>query len=291
MIRAAVYGACAALVLATPVAAQPYDHLKVYRVKPDTAVPAFTMDLPALQPPFSESGCTISGKPRLLLVPVDKTNVTPAPPNAVRGPSILADYVCYKVKCQASNPPASVSLPNQFATHTLTKLTHKMLCVPAPKCCPVCGDGVCEGDETACNCLNDCSLGGTCAACLDYVPVCGNGLCEPCASPGESHQVCPQDCPLLCHTCTTTTTTSMTTTTTMLPGCALHGTPPQCSGTCPNADDVCVWTGTTVGCGCVKADQVCSNLVGAACTMGFCPRPDQQCSDIGGTPPCGCVPP
>jgi hypothetical protein len=56
---------------------------------------------------------------------------------------------------------------------------------------PTCMDGICEGDENGCNCPQDCGP----TYCLDYVPVCGNGQCELIASPGESHENCPQDCP------------------------------------------------------------------------------------------------
>lgn len=57
--------------------------------------------------------------------------------------------------------------------------------------CPVCRDGVCEGDENGCNCPEDCGPGN----CWTYIPICGNGRCELYASPGESHESCPEDCP------------------------------------------------------------------------------------------------
>jgi hypothetical protein len=65
-------------------------------------------------------------------------------------------------------------------------------------CCPVCGDGVCTGDEMRCNCLSECAddLG-----CMAFIPTCGNGVCDRLASPGESHERCPEDCPLACRQC------------------------------------------------------------------------------------------
>ena len=74
------------------------------------------------------------------------------------------------------------------------------LCPAACPCCPVCGDGMCEGDETVCNCDSDC-LDGCGGSCLFFVPVCGDGTCDLCAGPGESHENCPQDCPLVCVSC------------------------------------------------------------------------------------------
>lgn len=65
-------------------------------------------------------------------------------------------------------------------------------------CCPVCGDGVCNGDESGCNCPVDC---GTAQACTEIVPVCGNGTCETGATNGERHESCAADCPLKCAAC------------------------------------------------------------------------------------------
>jgi hypothetical protein len=70
-------------------------------------------------------------------------------------------------------------------------------CLPIP-CCPVCGDGVCDGDERACNCpLDGCAQN----LCIAKLPTCGDGRCESGASPGESHERCAADCPLDCQPC------------------------------------------------------------------------------------------
>lgn len=68
---------------------------------------------------------------------------------------------------------------------------------PVP-CCPVCGDGVCGGDEDGCNCGRDCDDG---VVCRQVESVCGNGICERGSSPGESHERCPADCPFACRAC------------------------------------------------------------------------------------------
>jgi hypothetical protein len=68
-------------------------------------------------------------------------------------------------------------------------------------CCPVCGNAVCEGDESQCNCSADCTTSPTCSSCLAYVPVCGDGTCDLCALPAESHENCPADCALGCQPC------------------------------------------------------------------------------------------
>lgn len=65
-------------------------------------------------------------------------------------------------------------------------------------CCPVCGDGVCSGDETGCNCGQDCDDG---LVCRQIESVCGDGVCDRGSSPSESHERCPEDCPLDCGIC------------------------------------------------------------------------------------------
>jgi hypothetical protein len=65
-------------------------------------------------------------------------------------------------------------------------------------CCPVCGDGVCSGDENGCNCPIDCGVG---QACTEIVPVCGDGVCESGSADGERHESCANDCPFTCAVC------------------------------------------------------------------------------------------
>ena len=110
--------------------------------------------------------------------------------------------VGYQIKCP--DFAISVHTNNQFGPEVVTTKKPKTLYVPAFKaaCCPVCGDGVCEGDENECNCPADCTSG--CGGfCLQQIPVCGPpmSVCEPCNAPGESHESCPGDCPLNCVNC------------------------------------------------------------------------------------------
>lgn len=65
-------------------------------------------------------------------------------------------------------------------------------------CCAVCGDGVCSGDESTCNCpLDPCSQQN----CTGSFPTCGDGFCEEGGSPGENHENCAADCPSECRAC------------------------------------------------------------------------------------------
>ncbi len=72
-------------------------------------------------------------------------------------------------------------------------------CPPCARACPRCGDGVCEGDETSCNCPADCTRGEVCGEMCQLIPIsCGDGFCALCTLDGESHESCPEDCPLVC---------------------------------------------------------------------------------------------
>lgn len=54
---------------------------------------------------------------------------------------------------------------------------------------PVCGDGICQSNETADSCPADCAgMRGR---------YCGNGICDF----GEDHNNCPDDCPVLSAVC------------------------------------------------------------------------------------------
>ena len=69
---------------------------------------------------------------------------------------------------------------------------------------PICGDGECNGEETACDCADDCDdvCGDDCCthdedACScesDCVVSCGDGCC----SSDESPESCAEDCPAVC---------------------------------------------------------------------------------------------
>lgn len=91
--------------------------------------------------------------------------------------------------------------PNEFCARPVGEA------IGACQACPVCGNGACEGGESAASCAADCAVSGpvcgngaceagesaaTCAPdCSAAGPVCGNGVCEA----GESMATCAGDCP------------------------------------------------------------------------------------------------
>ena len=79
-------------------------------------------------------------------------------------------------------------------------------CIAGPDCVPSeCGNGICEEDESKCNCPEDCpeDVCGDgcctgvedCETCpIDCPPICGDGVCEC----GEDCNSCLPDCPPTC---------------------------------------------------------------------------------------------
>lgn len=113
-----------------------YDHVLVYRGKAQPVLPSgYMMDLPALQAEYGALGCEIKKRkrPKRVLVPVAKTNVTPIPPHTeVVGAELSTDYLCYKVKCQTEIAPAVAALEDQFLPWVVEKLKVKEVCIPVP---------------------------------------------------------------------------------------------------------------------------------------------------------------
>jgi hypothetical protein len=134
---------------ASTAAAQPlYDHLKCHRVS-DPLRFAGVVDLEALQPQFSDSGCKL-GRAKSFCVPVAKTLVEPplAPPD-IAGQALSDDYVCYKLKCPSR--PADEDVTDMSGTRRLRHMRTSRLCVPARKVQTPCGpDLSCDSANEIC---------------------------------------------------------------------------------------------------------------------------------------------
>ncbi len=174
--------------VASTVHALPLDHLLAAKAKVNGAVRmnAFTADLhaDAIHQALDGTGCTITGPPRMMLVPMTKENVTPAAPNMVSSLTLNeghADriFVCYRVRCPVVSD-LEVPTIDQFARHfgvNVTKGT-RLLCAPAVHDATHCGDpedakcgGPCENPGQQCMVDPDPAHDGACA-CVDEPP-CG----------------------------------------------------------------------------------------------------------------------
>jgi hypothetical protein len=180
----------AAIALALPFTAiaafaQPAaDHLLVYKARTAPRLPrTYTMDLDALQPTLSALGCTLKegAKPRQLLVPVAKTNLTPTAPSAgIGGQGLQAGYLCYKLDCRAADAGETLRLQDQFLTHEVRPTKPRRLCVPVAPA-PVTTTtttrptttttvGECAGDGASCAQGERCCKGLTCCAGVPVPP-------------------------------------------------------------------------------------------------------------------------
>ena len=139
-----------------------FDHLKCHVVK-DPLTLKHSLDLDALQPDFSDSGCKLRGKAKYFCVPVTKKNVDPAPPlpNVV-GQTLQSDYTCYTLKCP-TKPPLEHDVTDQFGgPRHQSKYNTQLLCVPSYKDSRPCGfigirmcGGACPNATDQCQVLPD----------------------------------------------------------------------------------------------------------------------------------------
>lgn len=296
---AGVLLAIAALAWTTAAGAQPFDHLKCYKIKDLAPKVKYTVDLSPEQTQFlAQSGCELKVPAKLFCIDTEKSNVAPAPPLVLNGQN-TRDFLCYNLKCPALAELA-LNVEDQFGTRSIkVKKKPFQLCAPArmvgdpdpatPTPCqppptpivtptpvtPTCTDLTQNGGETDIDC------GGPCPACLlgdgclinndCQSTVCTAGICTLC-SPGQM-QSCGTMLPGIC---------ALGTKTCLAGGnaySACTGSPPQAE-TCNNLDDNCdgsVDNGlgqTTCGTGsCLNVVQNCVGGMNQPCTP-FLPSPE-----------------
>jgi hypothetical protein len=125
------------LAAATTVGAQPFDHLECYKIKDLAPKVKYKADLLPEQTQFlAQTGCELKVPAKVLCIDVEKSNVMPAPPQAVNGQN-TRDFLCYSLKCP---PQAEVSLQveDQFGSRDIrAKKKPFQLCAPAREVCQV----------------------------------------------------------------------------------------------------------------------------------------------------------
>ncbi len=120
--------------------AQPFDHLKCYRVK-DTAKFSAEVDLLAFQTQFNvDPLCKVKGKAKIFCVPVEKSviNLTypsgsPLGPINMPGQDLQDDRLCYRVKCPVAAPIAPEEVQDQFGKRIISSFKSQWLCTNAIK--------------------------------------------------------------------------------------------------------------------------------------------------------------
>lgn len=118
---------------ATAADAQPFDHLKCYKVKDASSFSATADLFPSDSLTYeSDAGCSIKVRSRQLCVPVSKGLLTSDSPQLDIGGIDLANaFLCYKVRCPATQLPPTIQMSDQFGTHTLSGLRTATVCTPA----------------------------------------------------------------------------------------------------------------------------------------------------------------
>ncbi len=174
--------------------AQPYDHLKCFKIKDSVASFAASADLRPLDASNFELdvGCKLKVRSQELCIPVSKDRTDAGPSVAVVGQDLTNAFLCYSVKCPAEVFPDQLLMSDQFGSRQLSRFHTSKLCAPAvlgippttttttlppgtPRTCtsatvPAC-DGTC-GDQNF-NCEPD--TGGSACICkgVDIFLTCG----------------------------------------------------------------------------------------------------------------------
>jgi hypothetical protein len=109
------------------------DHLRCFKVKDSQEKATYNADIENAVS-GSQLGCEIKVPAKMACLDTHKSNVQPPPPLEGELPSpgtLVADYLCYKVKCPKQQP-VELFRVDQFGARTIELKTPKLLCAPAP---------------------------------------------------------------------------------------------------------------------------------------------------------------
>lgn len=120
------------MAVASPASAQPFDHMKCYKIKDQKTFKSAQASLEALQSQFGVAGCTIKPRAKTFCVPVHKdvTALVDGTPVPLVGDEQAFDSLCYKIKCPKTSIAAQL-VTDQFGTRDVDKLKPSVLCTPA----------------------------------------------------------------------------------------------------------------------------------------------------------------
>jgi hypothetical protein len=114
--------------------AQPYDHLKCYKMKDTETFHSANADIGTIEPSFGLQNCRIKKKAKQICIPATKdvTEIVDGTdtPFVVATDDLAFEQVCYKITCPSVTIPDQ-TVSDQFGTRTVEKLKASTLCVPA----------------------------------------------------------------------------------------------------------------------------------------------------------------
>jgi hypothetical protein len=197
-----------------PVSAQPFDHMKCYKIRDSQDAKLYTADLvPKLTHDFQtelgdryvggllQKGCRIKVPAKLFCIDVDKQNAKDAKPPydpaqwTVDGPE-SGERLCYKLVCPPVLPK-ELAIIDQFGTRSIQLLGRTdYLCTPVNRQnpstdpCEMAADGQCggvcgEGERCLATSPSDCQCRPESEMCAG-APICSEAFCggvwETCVS-------------------------------------------------------------------------------------------------------------
>lgn len=112
--------------------AQPFDHLKCFKMRDQATFSVASVDLDALAAEYGLESCTVRGRAREVCVPVNKavTAIEDGSLISVEGEELTLNRLCYKLNCPDDEQPPLV-MSDQFGTRTVTGGKAVKLCTPA----------------------------------------------------------------------------------------------------------------------------------------------------------------
>jgi hypothetical protein len=133
-IRTSVLAVALVAFVCSNASAQPWTHLKCYKMKDTQTFHSANADIDTIEPSFGLQNCRIKKKARQICIPATKdvTEITDGSdtPFPVATDDLAFEQICYKITCpQETISPQTVS--DQFGSRTVTKLKASTLCVPA----------------------------------------------------------------------------------------------------------------------------------------------------------------
>lgn len=131
--RAFVIFQTAAVLFAAVAAAQPYDHLRCYKVKDPHKFDAFVDLAPSQTALFPLlSACKVKVRSKQFCSPVEVEVLSSEDPvPGLVGQDLDDSYYCYKMKCPTDVTPPDVEVTDPFGTRAAGRLKLRTLCAPA----------------------------------------------------------------------------------------------------------------------------------------------------------------
>ena len=132
LLRSRLAVALGSIVLCSSASAQPFDHLKCFKISDTQIFDSAAADIETIEAAFPAQNCQIKKKAKYFCVPASKnvTAIVNGSDNPFASQELLYEQICYKITCPRVTI-ADQEISDQFGTRTVARPKASMLCVPA----------------------------------------------------------------------------------------------------------------------------------------------------------------